>query len=283
MSARVGQGLKAMAFLAPSLLGMGAFVLIPFAGTVVRSFRDTMGERWVGVSNYQSVFENEAFRLASANTLRFVAICIPLLLLLSLGLALLLQACGRKTRVLGSIFLLPLAIPVASVALIWQVIFAEHGLLSGFLVAIGQPFADWINQDSAFWVLVASYLWRNVGYDMVLWQAGLSGIDPALYEAAQVDGAGAFRRFLYITVPTMLPTLYTIAVLSLLNSFKVFREAYLIAGNYPHSSMYMLQHLFNNWFTALDMQKLCAAAVLVAIHILALVLLLGKFWGGEEA
>lgn len=141
---------------------------------------------------------------------------------------------------------------------------------------------DWMNTDAAFSVLVLSYLWKNAGYDMVLFLAGLGGISPSLYEAAQVDGAGRLATLRYITLPAMLPTLFTVAVLSLLNSFKVFREAYLVAGNYPHKSMYMLQHLFNNWFAALDIQKLCAAAVLVALFILGLILLLQKMWGSED-
>ncbi|MEG0145350.1 MAG: sugar ABC transporter permease, partial [Clostridia bacterium] len=84
------------------------------------------------------------------------------------------------------------------------------------------------------------------------------------------------------TLPQLTPAFFTIAVVSLLNSFKVFREAYLIAGSYPHDRIYLLQHLFSNWFLALDMQKLCAAAVMVALVILVLVLALNKLWAGEE-
>ena len=127
-----------------------------------------------------------------------------------------------------------------------------------------------------------SYLWRNIGYDMVLWLAGLSTISPAIYEAARVDGANSWQQFTKITIPQLLPTLFTIVVLSLLNSFKVFREAYLIAGDYPHDSMYMLQHLFNNWFVSLDIDQLSAAATIVAGIILILILVLQKTWGGDE-
>ena len=117
---------------------------------------------------------------------------------------------------------------------------------------------------------------------MVLWLAGLSTISPAIYEAAKVDGASSWQQFTKITIPQLLPTLFTIVVLSLLNSFKVFREAYLIAGDYPHDSMYMLQHLFNNWFVSLDIDKLSAAATIVAGVILILILLLQRTWGGDE-
>ncbi len=111
---------------------------------------------------------------------------------------------------------------------------------------------------------------------MVLWLSGLSAINPALYEAAQIDGAGSIRRFVRITFPNLMPTLFTITVLSLLNSFKVFREAYLIAGSYPNDSIYMLQHLFNNWYGNLDVDKMCAGAVMMALFVFVLIMLLQK-------
>ena len=126
---------------------------------------------------------------------------------------------------------------------------------------------DWMNGATAFYVLVFSYLWKNIGYDIILWLAGLNGISPALYEAARVDGAGRWQCFRYITLPELRPTVFLIGVLSFVNTFKVFREAYLIAGDYPDSSIYMLQHLFNNWFVSLDIQKMSAAAVLTALVI----------------
>ena len=112
---------------------------------------------------------------------------------------------------------------------------------------------DFMGTEAAFWVLVFTYVWKNAGYDMILWLAGLDGISADLYEAASVDGANAWQKFFYITLPNLLPTLTLVSVLSLLNSFKAFREAFLVGGNYPHESMYLLQHLFNNWFLSLDL------------------------------
>ena len=99
---------------------------------------------------------------------------------------------------------------------------------------------------------------------MLLWLAGLETIPRPLYEAAAVDGATPFQTFVFITLPNLLPTVVLTTILSLVNSFKVFREAYLVAGNYPQESIYLLQHLFNNWFLSLDIGKLSAAAVLLA-------------------
>ena len=144
------------------------------------------------------------------------------------------------------------------------------------------PYTMMMNTKASFWVLVISYIWRNLGYDIVLWLAGLSTIPTALYEAAKVDGAGTWKCFTRITCPNLLPSLFTIVVLSLLNGFKVFREAYLVAGDYPQENMYLLQHLFNNWYRDLAMDKMAAAAVVTGITIMVLVLLLQKAWERED-
>ncbi len=272
----------ALCFLLPSLIGVMVFIFIPFIDVIRRSFFGAMSGEFVGLKNYATIFQNNAFKLAGGNTLKFTLICIPLLVIASLGLALLINVIGKKAQLFKMTFLLPMAIPVASVVLLWQVLFHQNGLLSRGIIALGGQRVDWMKTDWAFWILVASYLWRNIGYDMVLWLAGLSTISPAIYEAARVDGANSWQQFTKITIPQLLPTLFTIVVLSLLNSFKVFREAYLIAGDYPHDSMYMLQHLFNNWFVSLDIDQLSAAATIVAGIILILILVLQKTWGGDE-
>lgn len=272
----------ALCFMLPSLVGVIIFIFIPFIDVIRRSFFGAMSGEFVGLKNYMSIFQNDAFKLAGMNTLKFTFICIPLLVIVSLGLALLINTLEKKAQLFKMTFLLPMAIPVASVVLLWQILFHQNGLLSSGIIALGGQRVDWMKTDWAFWILVASYLWRNIGYDMVLWLAGLSTISPAIYEAAKVDGASSWQQFTKITIPQLLPTLFTIVVLSLLNSFKVFREAYLIAGDYPHDSMYMLQHLFNNWFVSLDIDKLSAAATIVAGVILILILLLQRTWEGDK-
>ena len=167
-----------------------------------------------------------------------------------------------------------MAIPVASIVVLWQALFAENGLVNAWLGALGAPAIDWMSSSAAFWVLVLTYVWKNAGYDMILWLAGLDGIGADLYEAASVDGANAWQKFWQITLPNLRPTFGMVGVLSVLNSFKAFREAFLVGGNYPDESMYLLQHLFNNWFLSLDLPRLTAAAVLMAVAIGALVLAL---------
>ena len=139
-----------------------------------------------------------------------------------------------------------------------------------------------MNSDASFWMLVISYLWRNLGYTTVLWTAGLAAIPEGIYEAAKVDGAAGWQVLRYITLPSLKGTGYTIAVLSLLNSFKVFREAWLVAGDYPQQSMYLMQHLYNNWFRELDFDKIAAASVMTSVVVFVLIALLGKAWDKKE-
>lgn len=227
-------------FLLPGLTGLMLFYLIPFIDVVRRSFINAASGQFAGFDNYKQVLGNEAFRLAAGNTIRFVLVCLPVLLALSLGVAVLLSRKGKAGHLLKSAYLVPLAIPAASVVLLWQLIFDNSGVLNGALHFFHLEGKDWMHTDSAFFVLVFSYIWKNLGYDVILWMAGLQAVSESIYEAAKVDGAGAWKSFCYITLPNIRPTAFTVVILSFLNSFKVFREAYLVAGNYPQENIYLM-------------------------------------------
>ena len=252
-------------FLLPSLIGTGGFVLIPFLDVVRRSFLQAVGNGFVGLENYRMVLGNSAFRLAVGNTARFMLICLPLLMLLSLFLAVLVREATRFQRWGKPGALLPMAIPAASVVVFFRLVFDEKGWLGRLAEAAGMEGQDWLASDSAFWILIVCYIWKNLGYDMILWLAGLGVIPKEQYEAARVQGAGEWACFWYITAPQLKETAFVTGLLSFVNAFRVFREAYLLAGDYPHESIYMLQHLFNNWFVNLDIQKMTAAAVMLVV------------------
>lgn len=268
-----------LAFLLPSFLGVVFFVLLPFLDVFKRSFTTAITGEFVGIQNYVTVYENRAFRLAVGNTLRFTLVCLPLLLVLGLLAALLLTNM-KQAQLLKSFFLLPMAMPAATIVLIWKMTFSESGFLNRLLSA----HTDYMGTGLAFWVLVFSYVWKNLGYTVVLWLAGLLAIPEDYIQAAKVDGAGKVRIFFSIILPQLKGCMYTITVLSFLNSFKVFRESYLVSGAYPHESMYLLQHLFNNWFVYLELDKMAAAAVCIGIVLLGVILFLEKLWeeGDEE-
>ena len=277
LTARKGENFAALAFLAPSVLGILLFFLFPFVDTVRRSFYDARAANFIGFDGYLSVLRNDAFRLAASNTAKFIAVCIPLLLVISLAIALLVRSVRPRGRVFKTTYLLPMAVPVASIVLLWQVLFHSNGLANTMLASIGLEGIDFMGSNAAFWVLIFTYIWKNNGYVLILWLAGRDGISESLYEAARVDGGNSLQLFRYITMPGLLPTAGLVAILSLLNGFKVFREAFLVAGAYPHDSIYMLQHLFNNWFLNLDISRLCAAATMLCLVLLLLILLIQRF------
>ncbi len=272
----------------PGFLGIVVFVLLPFGDVVRRSFTTAVTGQFNGIQNYRTVFENQAFLLAVKNTLNFTLVCIPLLVFSGFVAALLLNTLQNK-RWIKSIYLFPLAMPTATIVLVWKMFFYRQGFLNLLLTRIGQQTGlweqvclDYLGTPAAFWVLVGSYIWKNMGYTVVLWLAGLMGIPKGLLEAARVDGAGKWKSLWYIVLPNLKGSLYTIVILSFLNSFKIYREAYLTAGAYPDQSIYLMQHLFNNWFVNLELDKMAAAAVLTGGILLAAILGLQRLWDHNE-
>ncbi len=275
-------------FVLPGFLGIVVFVLLPFGDVVRRSFTTAVTGQFNGIQNYRTVFENQAFLLAVKNTLNFTLVCIPLLVFSGFVAALLLNTLQNK-RWIKSIYLFPLAMPTATIVLVWKMFFYRQGFLNLLLTRIGQQTGlweqvclDYLGTPAAFWVLVGSYIWKNMGYTVVLWLAGLMGIPKGLLEAARVDGAGKWKSLWYIVLPNLKGSLYTIVILSFLNSFKIYREAYLTAGAYPDQSIYLMQHLFNNWFVNLELDKMAAAAVLTGGILLAAILGLQRLWDHNE-
>lgn len=265
-------------FLIPSLVGIAVFYIIPYCDIFRRAFFATSGKEFVGLGNFTDIITNEAFLLAIRNTGRFVVVCIPLLLILSFAIALYIYNRLSENTLLKTMFLAPMAIPVAAVVLFWKILFQKQGLLNALLAALDINTIDWMNTGYAFWILVLSYVWKNLGYHIILWIAGLSMIPNNLYEAARIDGAENRQMFFRITLPNLKPMIFVVVVLALLNSFKVFREAYLVAGNYPNESMYLIQHLFNNWFRDLSLDKMAAASFLISIVLILLIFALRKAW-----
>ena len=229
-------------FVLPGFLGVAVFYLIPFLDVIRRSFTQAVGGRFVGLANYQMVFENQAFLLAAKNTLRFAAVCLPLLLVISLGIAVFLQRLETWSGFLKGAYLVPLAIPAASVVLLWKLLFDGRGILNGLLAAAGQPGIDWMNTGASFGVLVFSYIWKNLGYDIVLWMAGLAGISENIYEAAKVDGAGRLKQIWHITLPSIKGTIVIVLIMSIGNLFgggisgSNFDQAYML-GNVANNSV----------------------------------------------
>ncbi|GAA4863137.1 sugar ABC transporter permease [Paenibacillus vulneris] len=262
-------------FLSPSLIGFALFYLIPFAQGVGYSFMDrAVGGRFAGWDNYRSLLASESFRKAASNTFYFTSVTVPLIVVLSLGFALLLNQNLYLRNALRTAYVLPLVVPIASIIAVWQMLFDWNGTLNAWLSYFGHERVDWMKTNAARIVVIAVYLWKNIGYNMILFLAGLQQIPKDYYETAKVEGAGRVRQFVGITLVYLTPTMFFVVIMSIVNSFKVFRETYLIAGDYPHDSIYMLQHYMNNTFMSLDIQKLTAVATMMVLCILWIVLAL---------
>lgn len=281
MKRKIGRKWAGAVFLVPSLFGVLLFVILPFGDVVRRSFMTAVTKEVAGVKNYKIIFTNSAFLLAVKNTLKFTLVCIPLMVALGLVIALAMGSI-RHMQAVKSLYLFPLAMPTAAVAVVWKMVFYEKGFLNKYLEQFGiGGGVDYIGSGAAFYVLAGTYIWKNLGYTIVLWLAGIMGVNGDMMEAARVDGAGKMQRFWYVLLPNLKGSLYIIVVISFLNSFKIYREAYLVAGAYPHDSIYMLQHLFNNWFVNLDLDKMAAAAVVCTMFFLIFILLLQGLWDRE--
>jgi len=246
-------------FLLPSFVGLLTFYAVPAVFSLKYAMTDsTIDGSFVGLQNFQNLFASDPFRLAIKNTLLFMASSIPLAIIIPLFIGCLLNSV-MKNRILGVIFMSPLVIPSACIAFLFQSFFASNGLVSHIL---GENI-NWLQTDKAFMIAVSMYIWRNMGYNLVLIMAGLANIPNEYYELASVEGMGKTRQFFEITTTYLIPSLFIVLVMSFINSFKVFREIYMLCGNYPNENIYMLQHYMNNQFASLNYQNLTTASIII--------------------
>jgi len=273
---KIGKSAKEWCWLMPSLIGVLIFFLVPFGVVVYYSVLDNpIFSNFVGLENFQKLFENSAFQQAAKNTGIFSAIAVPLSVVLSLAMAF-----GLNSRIPGkswirSCFLCPLMVPIASVVLVWQVIFHYHGTLNQITALFGAEPVDWLKTNWSYMVLTVMFLWKTLGYNMILFMSAIAGIPTDILEVAELEGAGEWYQFIHIKLRYLSPTILFVTILSIISSFKMFREVYLLTGDYPFESMYLLQHFMNNTFKSLDYQKLSSAAVVLAI---VMVIIIGTLY-----
>jgi len=265
---KIGSGL----YLAPSLLGVLIFFVIPFIVIIYYSMVDNpISGNFVFLDNFKNVAQNTAFQKAVYNTLTFSAVAVPLAVVLSLMLAIVLESKLPFRSQFRTFFLSPMMVPVASVVLIWQVLFHYNGAVNDLLVSFGGSKIDWMKSEYSHVVIVILFLWKNLGYNMILFMAALSSIPKDILEVAKLESATSLQTFFYIKIRYLSSTILFVTIMSLISSFKVFREIYLLTGDYPYDTLYMLQHFMNNTFRSLDYQKLSAAAILMSIFMVIII------------
>ena len=176
-----------------------------------------------------------------------------------------------------SIFVFPLVLPVSSVILFFQLVFAENGFANDFLTLLGLPVKNWLDSSSSFTVLVILYIWKNCGYNIILFLSALNSIPKTYYEVVEMDTESRVKKLIYITLPMIRPYVFFILVISIINTFKSFKEAYILCGNYPNENIYMIQHFMNNNFQNLNYTRLSVGAILIFAIIFVLIFILLKF------
>lgn len=247
--------------LLPSLCGFTVFYIIPFFYSLYYAFTENaFSDNFVGFANFEMLLANEYFRIAAWNTLRFSVLAVPLCMALSFTIAILIALMASKSSMLSSAFFLPIVLPSAVIAGIWNAYFSN-----------ATPFAS----------LLVMYLWKYSGLNITLILTALLNISSEQYEAASLDGASTFQKTWSVTLPNILPSLFFTLILSIVNSLKIYRESYLLYGHYPDENIYMLQNYLNNHFSKLNYQNIGAAAVLFAVVVYSIVtvlFLLEKKW-----
>ena len=275
MNVRILDFLHSLCFIGPSFFGVLLFFILPFGVVVYYSLiRSPINPEFIFLDNFRLLIANSAFQTAARNTVRFSALAVPLAVVLALLLALMLESRIPLKSQFRTFFLSPMMVPVASIVLIWQVLFHYNGAVNELLAVFGADKIDWFKSDYAQLTVIILFLWKNLGYNMILFMAALANIPRELLEVADVEGASRAYKFFAIKLRYLSPTVLFVSILSLINSFKVFREVYLLTGDYPVQSLYMLQHFMNNTFKSLDYQKLSAAAVIMAIAMVIIIALM---------
>lgn len=260
-------------FLLPSLLGLIFFAL----GPIVSSFLISLAHwdlvtppHWIGLRNYQWLFsQDQVFPSALINTFYYAMVATPVGIILSLLLALAINHKIKGITIFRAIYFIPVISSTVAVALVWAWIYNPNfGIANWLLGLVGLPGGTWLASETTVMPsIIAMAVWQGLGYNMVIFLAGLQGIDRSYYEAATVDGANAWARFWRITLPLLSPTTFFIAVIGLIGGFQVFVPMFVMTNGGPgNSSMSIVEYIFENGFRYLSMGLACAAAwVLFAV------------------
>ena len=246
--------LIAYAFILPSFLGFLVFLVVPMLLSLGISFYDwelLTPPRFVGIKNFQTLLTDRVFKEVVINTAYYTLGLVPLNLVVSLGLAVWLNTRLRGMTVYRSAFFIPVVTVTVAVALIWRWMYEPRfGIINAALRAIGVPGPLWLGDEQwALPAIIIMSVWKGFGYNMVLFLAGLQGIPASVYEAAMIDGAGAWQRFWRITLPLLSPTVFLAVVLTVISSFQVFDQAYVMTRGGPaNATNTIVLYIYQNGF-----------------------------------
>lgn len=222
--------------IAPVLIGLMVFYIIPFFKSLFISFTN-MGPfgtyNWVGIENFKNILSDSNFYLALKNTFIYTIVSVPITIALSIILAVLLNSNIKGLSIYRTIYFLPAITMPAAVSMVWRWLFnSDFGLINYTLSKFGIAGPSWItNPKIALFSVIIVGVWSKVGYNMIILLAGLQGISKSYYEAAEIDGAGTFKKFTKITLPLLTPTIFFVVVMSLIGAFQVFEYIFMMIPN----------------------------------------------------
>jgi multiple sugar transport system permease protein len=274
-SLAVREALWGYAMVAPLLVGFGVFFYLALVASLLIGFTEwdvLTPPRWVGLGNYARLFHNPLFYKALWNTTRYTLMSVPVGQVISLTLALALNTRIRFRSLYRLVFFLPLLTMPVAIAVVWKWIYnPDFGLLSQLLRPLGFPRLAWLGEARwAMPALVVIALWRQSGYGMVIFLAGLQNIPCTYYEAAQVDGANRWQQFWYITLPLLTPTLFFSIVTALIDSFQVFDLVFVMTRGGPlNSTRTLVYNIYEDAFRYFHMGYATATSWVLFIIILA--------------
>lgn len=274
------RNLTGWAFLLPAALLIFVFCFYPMVQALILSFQKGTGSavQPAGFANYARILKDATFQQCLFNTIFYFVIQVPIMLILALILAQLLNSPDIKGKgIYRTMIFLPCATSLVSYSMIFKSLFANDGLVNRVLSTVGIPTVDWFqNAWAARWVIVIALVWRWTGYNMVFYLAGLQNIDYSIYEAARIDGASPFQQFVHLTIPLLKPTILLTAIMSTSGTLQLFDESVnLTAGGPGKATMTLTHYIYNisfvetpkfNYAAALSVFILIVVAVLSAIQ-----------------
>jgi len=274
------EGLSAILFLSPTLLVFMVFVLFPVVFSFYLSFHTwnmfSSQRSFVGLENYERILRTPEFWDVLRNTVIYTLGTIPLNMIVALVLAYLLNKKIVGKKILRTAFFAPVIMSSVAAAVIWRWVYEPNfGLLNYCLSWFGVPAVNWLNDPTAaMFALIMMGVWKTFGVNMVLFSAGLQGIPEHYYEAAEIDGAGRWRKFWHITLPLLSPTTFFILVMSVIGSFQVFDTVYVLTSGGPLGRTKVLVfYLYENAFKFFEMGYASAVAYVLFAIIFGLTLL----------
>lgn len=259
---------RLLPYILPSFIGILFFYGIPFILSFYYTLLNNMGEKkFIGLKNFTETLENPMFQRGLVNQGKFIAIAVPLCLVLALFLALQIMKLKKSRNFIFLASAIPFFIPSGTSIYFWQCIFDGNGLANKMLYSLNMPMINWYNSKWVMAIAVIIFIWKNIGVTSLILYIGLNRIPKDYYEIADIEGASRFQKFYKITLVYLAPIIFISMLLLVVNSFKIFKEIYLLFGNYPDENIYLLQHYMNNNFFRLNLQKLTTASYLLFIII----------------